>query len=81
MVRIIVTINTINVSKRRHRMTNNFHKCPTTRNNTPLYNLSDHTHYIFGRVKNNFQYTEHLMTVLRVEELQIPFAEELPFLC
>jgi hypothetical protein len=73
--------NTMNVSKRSHRMTNNFHKCPTTRNNTPLYNLSDHTHYIFGQVKNNFQYTEHLMTILRVEELQILFAEELPFLC
>lgn len=75
-----MNINTLNVRKRSHRMTNNFHKCPTARNNTPLYNLSDHTHYIFGRVKNNFQYTEHLMTILRVEKLQIPFAEELPFL-
>jgi len=46
-----------------------------------LYNLSDHTHYIFGQVKNNFQYTEHLMTILRVEELQTLFAEELSFLC
>lgn len=73
MVRIIVTINTMNVSKRSHRMTNNFHKCPTTRNKTPLYNLSDHTHYIFGGVKNNFKYTEHLMTILRAKELQILF--------
>jgi len=81
MVRIIVTISTMNVSKRNHRMTNNFYKCPTTRNNTPLYNLSDHTNYIFGWVNNNFQYTEHLMTILRVEELQILFTEELPFLC
>ena len=24
-----------------------------------LYNISDHTHYIFGRVKNNFQYTDN----------------------
>jgi len=46
-----------------------------------LYILSDHTHYIFGRVKNNFQYIEHLMTIIRAEELQIIFAEKLPFLC
>ena len=44
----------MNVANRSDSMTNNFHKCPTTRNNTPLYNLSDHTHYIFGLVKNNF---------------------------
>jgi hypothetical protein len=76
-----VTINTMNISKRSHRMTNNFPKCPTTRNTPPLYNLSDHTQYTFGWVKNNIQYTEHLMTILRVEELQIIFAEKLPFLC
>jgi hypothetical protein len=81
MVRITVTINTMNVSKRSHRMTNIFQKGPTIINKTLLYNLPVHTHYIFGGVKSTFQYAEHLMAIVRVEELQIIFTEELLYLC